>query len=187
MSAPRLLSSAPSARGQSVGRWRFLILVEIANYAMLRRHVGARRAETLAMDIAERLAASAPSADARAAGRDLIELELNASSRGALDELLADFETLFAEPVSFDAEPYLVEITVGAAAASETECDEVRLIEEAEHAPATSSATSRAPARRSTGSRSRASCPRRSPRASCSSSTSRSFTCGGRRSPASRR
>jgi EAL domain-containing protein (putative c-di-GMP-specific phosphodiesterase class I) len=101
---------------------------------MLRRHVGARRAETLAMDIGERLAASAPSVDARAAGRDLIELELTASSRGALDELLADFETLFAEPVSFDAEPYLVEITVGAAAASETECDEVRLIEEAEHA-----------------------------------------------------
>ena len=61
MSAPRLLSPAPSARGQSVGRWRFLILVEIANYAMLRRHVGARRAETLAMDIGERLAASAPS------------------------------------------------------------------------------------------------------------------------------
>ena len=134
MSAPRLLSPAPSARGQSVGRWRFLILVEIANYAMLRRHVGARRAETLAMDFGERLAASAPSVDARAAGRDLIELELTASSRGALDELLADFETLFAEPVSFDAEPYLVEITVGAAAASETECDEVRLIEEAEHA-----------------------------------------------------
>ncbi len=134
MPAPRHFSPAPRPHGHSIGRWRFLILVEIANYAMLRRHVGARRAETLAMDIVERLTASAPTADARAAGRDIIELELSASSRNALDELLADFEMLFAEPVSFDAEPYLVEITMGAAAASEADCDEVRLIEEAEHA-----------------------------------------------------
>lgn len=133
MTDPRHPSSAITRRACG-SRWRFLIMVEIANYAMLRRHVGARRAETLAMDIVDALAAIAPGAHARVAARDVIELELTAPSRQALDELLADFETLFAEPLTFDAEPYLVEIAIGAAAARDAECDEVRLIEEAEHA-----------------------------------------------------
>lgn len=115
-------------------RWRFLVMIEIANYAMLRRHVGARRAETLSMDIVATLTELEPSVFGRAAGRDRIELEITSASRTALDDLLADFGTLFAEPLIFDAEPYLVEITLAAAAAKVDECDEVRLLEEAEHA-----------------------------------------------------
>lgn len=115
-------------------RWRFLVMIELANYAMLRRHVGARRAETLSADIVAVLTELEPGAAARVAGRDRIELEVAAASRTALDDLLADFATLFAEPLTFDAEPYLVEITLGAAAAKIGECDEVRLLEEAEHA-----------------------------------------------------
>jgi len=120
------------------------VMVEIANYAMLRRHVGARRAETLAMDIVDALAALTPGSNARVAARDVIELELTAPTRAALDELLADFDALFAEPLTFDAEPYLVEIAIGAAAARDSECDDVRLIEEAEHALADARAERRA-------------------------------------------
>ena len=109
-------------------------MIEIANYAMLRRHVGAHRAETLARNIVTTLAAMAPNADARVAGRNVIELKIAARSRRALDDLLVEFEALFAKPIAFDAEPYLVEIAVGAAATRVGECDEVRLIEEAEHA-----------------------------------------------------
>ena len=119
-------------------------MIEIANYAMLRRHVGARRAETLAMDIVDALSALTPGSNARVAARDVIELELNAPTRAALDELLADFEALFAEPLTFDAEPYLVEIAIGAAAARDAECDDVRLIEEAEYALADARAERRA-------------------------------------------
>ncbi|RYD27855.1 MAG: EAL domain-containing protein [Lysobacteraceae bacterium] len=109
-------------------------MIEIGNYAMLRRHVGARRAETLAADIVATLIAMEPSAIARVGGRDLIEIEITGSSRAVLDDLLADCTTLFAEPLAIDAEPYLVEVVLGAAAAKVGECDEVRLLEEAEHA-----------------------------------------------------
>ena len=101
---------------------------------MLRRHVGARRAETLASDVVASLGKLAATADARVAARDLIELHLVGSSRQHLDELLADFESVFAEPMALGAEPYLIEISVGAAAARRAECDDVQLIEEAEQA-----------------------------------------------------
>lgn len=114
--------------------WRFLVMLEIANYAILRRHVGSRRAETLAMDIAAVLTAMEPGINARIAARDRIELEMTGASRVALDYLLADCATLFAEALTFDAEPHLVEITLGASATKEGECDEIRLLEEAEHA-----------------------------------------------------
>ena len=143
MTEVRQPSSAIARRACS-SRWRFLVMVEIANYAMLRRHVGARRAETLAMDIVDALAALTPGSNARVAARDVIELELTAPTRAALDELLADFDALFAEPLTFDAEPYLVEIAIGAAAARDSECDDVRLIEEAEHALADARAERRA-------------------------------------------
>ena len=109
-------------------------MIEIANYAMLRRHVGARRAETLTSDIVTTLATIAPNADARVVARNVIELEIAAQSRQMLDDLLIEFEALFAGPITFGAEPYLVEIVMGAAATRVGECDEVRLIEEAEHA-----------------------------------------------------
>lgn len=143
MTEARQPSSAIVRRACS-SRWRFLVMIEIANYAMLRRHVGARRAETLAMDIVDALSALTPGSNARVAARDVIELELNAPTRAALDELLADFEALFAEPLTFDAEPYLVEIAIGAAAARDAECDDVRLIEEAEYALADARAERRA-------------------------------------------
>jgi EAL domain-containing protein (putative c-di-GMP-specific phosphodiesterase class I) len=143
MTEVRQPSSAIVRRAGS-SHWRFLVMIEIANYAMLRRHVGARRAETLAMDIVDALAALTSGSNTRVAARDVIELELNAPTRAALDELLADFEALFAEPLTFDAEPYLVEIAIGAAAARDSECDDVRLIEEAEHAVADARAERRA-------------------------------------------
>lgn len=114
--------------------WRFIVLLEIGNFAMLRRHVGTCRAETLASDVVLVLRGLDAGTTARAVSRDLIELHLVGSSRRKLDELLADFELLFAVPLPLDAEPRLIEIIVGAAAASGVACDDVRLMEEAEHA-----------------------------------------------------
>lgn len=131
------MRSHTSSASESSGAprsWRFLAMLEIANYAMLRRHVGYRRAETLALDVAAALTAIEPSIDVRVAARDRIQLEMVGVSRVALDDLLADCAILLAEPLTFDAEPHLVEITLGAAVAKESECDEIRLIEEAEHA-----------------------------------------------------
>lgn len=127
--------------------WQFLILVEIANYALLRRHVGSERAATLTTDIVERLTENTIRLEARAVARDLIEIVLTGSARSGLDELLADFEALFAQPLLFGAEHHLVEINVGAAATMMDECDGVRLVEEAELALCESRAERRPVAR----------------------------------------
>ena len=52
-------------------RWRFVILVEIANFAMLRRHIGIDRVTTVAAEIIARLGVR-EGAEAHVAGRDLI-------------------------------------------------------------------------------------------------------------------
>lgn len=114
------------------------MLVEIANYAMLRRHVGLRRAEKLSADIVAELATRAGDATVRAVGRDLIEIALTGSARKRLDAVLADFDALFRMPVNLETTTRLVEINIGAAAALSGDCDEIRLIEEAELALADS-------------------------------------------------
>ena len=48
---------------------QFHLLVEIANFAGLRRHVGRARSDLLAADVATRIAASLPDAEIAVAGR----------------------------------------------------------------------------------------------------------------------
>lgn len=124
---------AAIAAGRDV-EWRFVVFLQIANYAMLRRHVGAGRAGTLAADIVAGLKQSAHDAKAWVAGRDLIHIEITGFARADLDQMLNSFRTLLAEPLAFDVERHLVEFHIGAAAAVSDSCDEVRLIEEAEQA-----------------------------------------------------
>ncbi len=115
-------------------QWRFMVLVEIANFAMLRRHVGLARAETLAGDVVLALKSLGGHFDVFVRAQDRIELSLVGTARGELDELVADCVAVFSEPRPLDCERHLIELNVGAAAATARICDEVQLVEEAEQA-----------------------------------------------------
>lgn len=113
--------------------WQFLVLVEIANFASLRRHLGLQRADMVAQEIVAGLQGSETPKDARLVGRDLIEVRAAGTSRAELDQMLVRFDELFGGP-TLDAGPHLLEINVGAAAARLAMCDDVQLVEEAERA-----------------------------------------------------
>lgn len=113
--------------------WRFLILVEIANFAVLRRHLGRPRADTMIVDVATRIADALPDARVMVAGRDTAEVAFESDARLALDVAIAALEVAFEDPFDLDGESYVIQIQLGAAAAAPHR-DEILLIEEAENA-----------------------------------------------------
>ncbi|RYF06609.1 MAG: phosphodiesterase, partial [Oxalobacteraceae bacterium] len=117
----------------SQASWRFLVLAEISNFSLLRRHLGRPRADTLIVDVAARIADTLPDARIVVAGRDLAEIIFESEARLALDVAVAALEVAFEEPFDIDGESYVIHVQLGAAAAS-AHRDEVLLIEEAEHA-----------------------------------------------------
>jgi EAL domain-containing protein (putative c-di-GMP-specific phosphodiesterase class I)/GGDEF domain-containing protein len=119
---------------EAAREWRCLCLVEIANFASLRRHVGRARADELARAVATRIRRVIPHAYAHPAGRALIELTLEGDAAADFEAALDTIATLFAEPVDIDGEAYALELLFGAAATPLAETEEVRLIEEAEAA-----------------------------------------------------
>ena len=117
----------------SQGSWRFLVLAAVANFAVLRRHLGRSRADTVIVDVAARIADTLPDARIMVAGRDTAEIVFESEARLALDVAIAALEIAFEDPFDIDGESYVIHIQLGAAAAS-AHRDEVLLIEEAEHA-----------------------------------------------------
>ena len=114
--------------------WRFLALVEISNFAPLRRHLGAPRADCLVLDVADRVAEQLPEARLAVVGRTTIEIAFEGDDPADLDSALDTIAALFAESIDLDGEPHRIEVTIGAAAAQTAAADDVRLIEEAEEA-----------------------------------------------------
>jgi EAL domain-containing protein (putative c-di-GMP-specific phosphodiesterase class I)/GGDEF domain-containing protein len=113
--------------------WRFLILAEIANFPVLRRHLGKPRADALIADVTARIAEALPGARIMVAGRETVEIAFESEARLVLDLAIAAVEAAFEQPFDIDRESYVVHIRLGAAAAAANR-DEVLLIEEAEHA-----------------------------------------------------
>ncbi len=114
-------------------RWQFLIHAEIANFAVLRRHLGRPRADTLIIDVAARIAEALPEARTAIAGRDVAEIAFENDARLSLDLALHGLEAAFDVPFDIDGESHKVHLLLGAAAATGPR-DEVRLVEEAERA-----------------------------------------------------
>ena len=139
--APLVVSSAAVAterrggRIPSVGKtWRFLCLVEIANFTALRRRLGRTRADRLVLDVAARIGQVLPDARLAVVGRTLVEVAFEGDDRATLDRALKALEAAFATSADFEHESYRLEMLFGAAAARALACDEVRLTEEAEEA-----------------------------------------------------
>ncbi len=115
--------------------WQFLILAEIENFNVLRRHLGRSRADMLIVDVAARVSAVLPDARVIVAGRDVVEIAFESEARLALDVAITALEGAFDLPFDIDGERHGVHVQFGAAAACAIgDRDEVHLIEEAERA-----------------------------------------------------
>lgn len=123
--------------------WRFVGLVEIANFGPLRRHLGAPRADQLVLDVADRISLHLPDARIGVAGRRLIELMLEGDDVHQLNAALDLVRQAFEQPLNLDGESHLVTLHIGAAAAPVSQADDVRLAEEAEQAVAEARAEQR--------------------------------------------
>lgn len=113
--------------------WRFLVLAEIANFAVLRRYLGRPRADTLIVDVAARIRDALPDSRVEIAGREVAEIAFESEARLALDVAIAAIEVAFEVPFDIDGESHMINVQLGAAAAA-AHRDEVHLIEEAERA-----------------------------------------------------
>ncbi len=113
--------------------WQFLILAEVADFAVLRRHLGRPRADMLIVDVTERIAALLPEARIVVAGRHLVEIGFESAARLSLDFALNALDTAFDAPFDIDGEQHTLHLSLGVAAAA-GHVDDVRLVEEAERA-----------------------------------------------------
>ncbi|MGY2735945.1 EAL domain-containing protein (putative c-di-GMP-specific phosphodiesterase class I) [Sphingomonas sp. UYP23] len=114
--------------------WQFVCLVQIGNFAALRRHLGPTRAEDLARELEARIAVTLPDASTLAIGRATIEVAFIGDGFAALEAAVARVREATARPFDIDTELHAFEILVGAAGAPHGTTEDVRLVEEAEGA-----------------------------------------------------
>ena len=126
-------SARPIAR-IGLPRWRVLAQARIANFALLRRHVGRARADRLADDLALLIRSLTPDARVVAVARDILEIAFETDARESIDQLLAGLATHFASPVEMDGELHDLDLLFGAAVADGSPVDDVRMAEQAEQA-----------------------------------------------------
>ncbi len=113
---------------------RFFAVIQIANFAILRRHMGVVRAGVLGYEIAARIEQVCPDLLPMVVGRDRLEISVPAMTRPAFDRAVTLIDRTFEAVFDVDGEQFAVELLVGAAAAPLTHRDEVLLIDEAERA-----------------------------------------------------
>jgi len=141
------------ADGQGVcgmGPNRVCIIAQIANFAVLRRHLGMAVANRLADDVAASMARLIPESQVVAAGRDRVEATAIASDRGKLSAWLAAIDDAFETAFIVDDEPYAIDLVLGAAFVGVAQHDAIRLVDEAEQA-LDDARTARAPVIRGVG------------------------------------
>ncbi|WP_404338108.1 putative bifunctional diguanylate cyclase/phosphodiesterase [Sphingomonas sp. MMS12-HWE2-04] len=113
-------------------QWRVLCLCEITNFAVMRRHLGRTRTDTLAADVAQQILSVCPEAHVVSAARALIEIGLACDRPEAAAGEIDRLRHVFQRPVEFDGELHQLQMQFGVAAAPADEGDAVRLIEAAE-------------------------------------------------------
>ncbi|WP_337303169.1 EAL domain-containing protein [Sphingomonas sp. MMO-176] len=109
------------------------LLVEVANFAALRRRLGCIRADLLAGLAAERLGRLLPTASVAGVGRALVACQFRSTSGEDLDRRIAAIEAGFARPFLIDEASVKIELTFGAASGP-SGVDDVTLVEQAEAA-----------------------------------------------------
>lgn len=125
--------SEPDGAGHH-GAWQFIILVDIVNFAALRRYLGRSRADALVLDLQRRIGAVLPAAATKVVGRTTIELSIDGAGFKDLETASAQLRAAIATPFDLDKELYTVEVAIGAAGIPLGMTEDVRLVEEAEGA-----------------------------------------------------
>lgn len=132
------------AMGFAFPRWRFLVLARVENFSLLRRHLGRARSDRLAPYLVERLTSLLPGSRVTSAARDSIEVGFESEDRGSLQAQLDKLVDLFSRPIQIDGEFHDIDMLFGAAVSDGVPADDLRLIEQAEHALARADGESRA-------------------------------------------
>ncbi len=114
--------------------WRFTLLGEVANFALLRRHLGRDRVQAAMDAIAMLLGELIPGSLVRQESANAFEVRFDGLRRADVDTALARIESAFLHPVGLVGEYLDIDFVMGAAAAFGPDCDDVQVIEEAERA-----------------------------------------------------
>lgn len=125
------------ADGEPISGHHALVLVRIADFAGWRRQVGVAQADSLVLDLAERIAVALPDAAVRTIGRDLVEARLTVIGSETPNALIAVVRAVCHQPAHVDAPV----VTVQVSAAVSRVGDELALIEAAEASLAGAPAT----------------------------------------------
>ncbi|MBB3909985.1 EAL domain-containing protein [Sphingomonas desiccabilis] len=113
---------------------RIRLLVELANFSGLRRHLGLARAETLIDEISTRCHIELGGARVRPLSDRLVAVEFEAGGVKDAEAASARLQQSFSNPFNFDGELHLLRLRIGGAAGRDCDCEEVRLVEAAEKA-----------------------------------------------------
>lgn len=114
--------------------WQFLCLIEVINYAGLRRNLGLRKISRLMDDIRSQIREALPSAQVTAVGRQLLELCFEGNSLADVEAVLKRLEAHFGRGVELDGERHVVKMLLAGAADAVKHPEDIRLAEEAEGA-----------------------------------------------------
>uniref|UniRef100_UPI003A86D71E EAL domain-containing protein n=1 Tax=Sphingomonas sp. GlSt437 TaxID=3389970 RepID=UPI003A86D71E len=128
------LPDRPAGSPADAGGWQALAVLEIANFATLRRYLGTRRADRLILDVAERVSLHIPDAQIGIIGRHTIEIQCELPGMSATENLLSSLKSAFDPPLNLDGEAHSIELTLAAVAGPGWSPDDVRLAEAAEQA-----------------------------------------------------
>lgn len=110
------------------------IIAQIANFAVLRRHLGMAVAGRLAEDVAGVVAKLIPDSMVTVTARDRIEVTATVTDREELSAWLAMIDNAFETAFVVDDEPYAIDLVIGAGIVGIGQHDAIRLIDEAEQA-----------------------------------------------------
>jgi len=114
--------------------WAFECLIEIANFAELRRQLGVTRAGELIVGFEARVSAALPAVRITRTGRASLEFSFEGDARADVDAALAILATKLAAPIRIDGIAYRCDLILAGAAVPSRRFDEVRLAEELEEA-----------------------------------------------------
>lgn len=133
----RSFLNGPSTADTRPGSLSHLFLIEISNFAVLRRSLGVQRADMLILDVSERIAALCPDGNVAIIGRDLVELYVATNDSAGLEALIASARADLGNGVTINGQLHRLELVFGGASVIATEANSVALIERAEQALAT--------------------------------------------------
>lgn len=115
-------------------KWAFQGLVEVANFAELRRQLGVTRANKLADELHARIALALPAIRLTITGRSSLEFRFESDERDDIDAALAVIATKTAMPIAVGQGVYRYDLALAGAAVLTRAFDEVRLAEAMEAA-----------------------------------------------------